>query len=362
VVRFLRGLVVALVTAAVSVVVPAVAQAQPASRPGLAPSGFTPSSTSWTTDRRGWMLGFTPCPSGQCPALLHTFDGGARWWPAGTPPVRLSPRNFQVRVFFADDTVGLVTDGERLYTTHTAGLLWQQVRLPGAGASVTIGALAADDQALYAIVDNDASTRLYSSPLRVTRWRPVPGVALPDPGEPGGGGDVVARGHTAYVVLDDLFVADGYWVNTGGAWRPAQPPCDVDAVPDLGLASDGALYALCSYDPGMGFMFKDLEKPNPGGGFTFVSSAPDNGITTAFSAASADTVAVGAIGRGAAFVHRGTGGGTEWQTPLVLDGVPISDLTFTDATHGFLMWGGPQWSEAAVYRTSDAGATWTPIA
>jgi hypothetical protein len=358
--RFLRGLVAALVAVAVSVVVPAVARARPVSRP--VPPGFTPSSTSWTSDRQGWLLGFTPCPSGQCPALLRTVDGGARWWPAGTPPVRLSPRNFQVRVFFADGEVGLVTDGERLYATHTAGRRWQRVRLPATGTSVTIGALAANDQALYAIVDDDSGTRLYSAPLHVTRWRPVLGVALPGPGEPGGGGDVVATGHTAHVVLDDLFVAGGYWSTTGGAWQPAEPPCDVDAVPDLGLAPDGALYALCSYDPGMGFMFKDLKRPNPGGGFTFVGSAPVDGITTAFAAASATTVAVGAIGEGAAFVHRGTGGGAEWQTPLVLDGVPISDLTFTDATHGFLMWGGPPWSEAAVYRTSDAGATWAPIA
>lgn len=357
--RFLGRLAVLLVAAALSAAVPPVAQAQTTNRPARVPPGFAPSSTSWTSDQRGWVLGFAPCPSGQCPALLHTVDGGAHWRPAGTPDVRPSVRNFQVRVFFANDTVGLITDGERLYATHTGGIRWQQVELPGAGPSATIGALAANDRALYAIVVNDSSTRLYASPLRVTRWRPVPGVALANPG--GAGGDVVARGHSAYVVLDDTFVSDGYWVTTGGAWQPAQPPCDVDAVPELGLAPDNALYALCSYNPGMGFMFKDLMKPNPGGGFTFVSSAPDDGLTTAFSAASAGTVAIGAVGEGAAFLHRGINGGTEWQTPLVLNGVPISDLTFTDATHGFLMWGGLPWTGATVYRTRDAGATWTPV-
>lgn len=357
--RFLRRLAVLLAAAALSAAVPLAAQAQPTTQPGRVPPGFAPSSTSWTTDQRGWVLGFAPCPSGQCPALLHTRDGGAHWQPVGTPDVQPSPRNFQVRVFFADDRVGLITDGERLYATHTGGTRWRQVDLPGAGPSATIGALAANDQALYAIVVNDASTRLYSSPPQVTRWRPVPGLTLPNPG--GAGGDVVARGHSAYVVLDTTFVSDGYWVTRGGAWQQAQPPCDVDAVPELGLAPDNTLRALCSYNPGMGLMFKDLMKLAPGGGFTFVSSAPVVGLTTAFSAASADTVAIGAVGEGAAFLHRGINGGTEWQTTLVLNGVPISDLTFTDATHGFLMWGGLPWTGATVYRTSDAGATWTPV-
>jgi hypothetical protein len=70
------------------------------------------------------------------------------------------------------------------------------------------------------------------------------------------------------------------------------------------------------------------------------------------------TVAVGAIGAGAAFVHRHR---HRMADPTRAGRSPISDLTFTDATHGFLVWGGPPWSEAAVFRTSDAGATWTPI-
>lgn len=351
----------AAVLAAAVVVSAAVAPAAQA-QPGRVPAGFTPSSTSWTGDQRGWVLGFAPCRSGQCPALLHTVDGGAHWFPAGTPDVQLSQRNFQVRVYFANDTVGMITDGERLYTTRTGGARWQQVALPGAGSTATIGALAANDQGLYAIIQNDTTVRLYASPLWVDQWRPVPGVTLANHnGSDGAGGDVVARGRTAYVALDDEFTGHGYWVTAGGAWRPSPPPCDIDDESELGLAQDGALYALCSYDPGMGFMFKDLEKPTPGGGFTLISSAPDDGLTTAFSAASTATVAIGAVGEGAAFVHRGTDGGTAWQTPLVLDGNPITDLTFTDATHGFLMWGGPNWSGATVYRTNNAGATWTPV-
>lgn len=322
-----------------------------------APPGLVPSSTSWTSERSGWVLGFTPCAPGsenQCARLLRTFDGGRTWLRVPAPPVRQSPEHDQVRVHFANDLDGLITDGHRLYASHSAGALWQRIPLPEA----EIGAIASNDRFSYAILTGTAGTRLFSSPVHTSRWAPVPGVELP---ESGGGGDVVARGTSAFVALNVIFQSTGYWSTTDGrAWQPGTPPCAVDAGPNLGLARDRALFAMCSHDPGRGFMVKDLQRAEPGG-WGFVASAPPEGITTGFDAAAASTVAVGAVGAGAAFVHRGTAGGTAWDTPFTGDEQPMFDLAFTDARHGTMVLGGPGWPDAVVYRTTDGAATWSPI-
>jgi photosystem II stability/assembly factor-like uncharacterized protein len=339
------------IAAAAGLGLPVVAAAAPGSG---APPGFLPSSTSWTSERNGWVLGFAPCAQGDCANLLRTLDGGQTWlrWPA--PPVRQTPEHDQVRVWFANDVDGLATDGHRLFASHSAGVRWQQVPLPEA----EIGAVASNDRFMYAILSDGAGTRLYSSPLHASRWAPVPGIELPT----AGGGDVVARGTSAFVALASVFQSNGYWSTTDGRdWRASAPPCDVNSVPNLGLARDRALFALCSHDPGRGFMAKDLERAEPDGSFSFVSTAPPVGITTGFDAASRSTVAAAAVGAGAAFVHRGTAGGTTWDTPFVGDEQPVFDLAFTDSRHGTMVLGGPGWPNAVVYRTTDAGATWTPL-
>ena len=344
-----------LIVAVAGVGLPAVAAAAPGS--GAAPPGFVPSSTSWTSQRNGWVLGFAPCEQGQCASLLRTFDAGRHWLRSPAPAVQPSPEHDQVRVHFANDLDGLVTDGHRLFASHTAGLVWRQVPLPEA----EIGAIAANDRFLYAIVSGTAGTRLYSTPLHVDRWAPVPGVELPE----SGGGDVIASGTSAFVALTAIFQSAGYWSSTDGRdWRPSEPPCAVDAVPLLGLARERAPFApfaLCSHDPGRGFMAKDLERAQADGTFSFVGSAPPAGITTGFDAASSSTVAIAAVGAGFDFVHRGTAGGTTWDTPFVGDDLPLYDLAFTDPRHATMVAGGPGWPSATVYRSTDAGTTWTPL-
>ena len=133
--RSWMGRISALLIAAVAGLgLPVVAAAAPGS--GAAPPGFVPSSTSWTSAQKGWVLGFAPCSQGQCASLLRTFDGGRHWLRSEAPPVQPSPEHDLVRVRFANDLDGLVTDGHRLYASHTAGQFWRQVPLP----EVEIGA------------------------------------------------------------------------------------------------------------------------------------------------------------------------------------------------------------------------------
>jgi photosystem II stability/assembly factor-like uncharacterized protein len=345
----LRVLLVVCLTAAA---VPAAAAA-----PGApVPQGFLPSSTSWTTKARGWVLGFAPCQDGRCPILARTRDGGRTWWRTGAPQVRLPEDNRRVRVHFANGRTGLVTDGSALYVTRTGGLSWRHVELTGARPPVVLGALTHDDHAFFVVVASASGTQLFSSPLSGDRWRPVPGVALPYRA----GGDVVADGTRTAVALTAVHRSRGYWHLDNGEGAPARPPCSVDADPDLGRAA-GTVYALCSHHPGMGDMVKHLMRSTADGGFALFGEAPVTGITTGFAVASPSTAVVTAVGRTTALVHRSTDGGRTWETPLILPGAPLADLAFTDSEHGVLLRGGPNLAGSEVYRTSDGGATWAPL-
>jgi hypothetical protein len=274
------------------------------------------------------------------------------------PPLRLISVDRRVRVHFANDRDGMITDGQTVYATHTGGRLWRRVDLPGTGPSWEIGALASNDRALYAIVISDTGTRLFDTPLGVNLWAPVPGVELTGRG----GGTVVAHGSSVYVALNVIHDSISYWASTNGrTWRVADPPCPTDGNPELALAADETVFALCSSNPGTGFMAKDLMKSVSAGPFTPVSQAPEAGITTGFAAASSSTVAIAAIGAGAAWLHRGTQAAMLWDTPFITDELPFADLAFTSDRNGILVWGGPLWGEAKVYRTHDGAATWTEL-
>jgi hypothetical protein len=353
-----RRIVVASVAAAAVALGAPAASAEPAATPAAAPVGFVPSSTSWLDRSQGWVLGFVPCDAGNCPVLLRTWDGGRTWLRVPAPDVAPSELNDRVRVHFADAANGLVTDGQRLYATHTGGLFWRQVELRGAQPPVFIGELASNDRSSLAVVTtgegDQARTQLFSSPRSWSQWEPVPGVQIPG----AGGGDVVAEGDSAYVVLTAVFQTTGYWVTTGGTgWQQRPAPCSVDARADLALAGT-TVFALCSYNPGMGRMFKDAKVSTAGGPFEPVGSAPLEGITTGFAAASDSILVATAVGLGAAFAHRSVDGGAVWNTPFVIEEPPLYDLDFQDGGHGVMLHGGFGTTAAELYQTCDAGATW----
>jgi photosystem II stability/assembly factor-like uncharacterized protein len=334
----------------VSLIAPASAQAE-SSR---VPAGFAPASTSWISDSTGFVLGYAPCAAGQCPALARTNDGGATWRSLRAPAVPLTTVDNRARVYFANELDGLISDGQVAYATHTGGLLWRRVNLPAG----EIGAVAHSNRAWYAVVANDTGTRLVSAPLQADRWTAVPGVALAGKGR----GTIATRGGNVYVTLNVIFEAIGYWSTANGrTWTPGEPPCAADQSPEL-TAAGGAVFAVCSYNPGRGFMLKDLFRLDATGRFAFVSNAPDAGITTGAAAASESTVVIAAVGGGAAWLHRSSVETTTWDTPFVTEEPPFADLAFTGSLTGVTLWGGPLWGVATLYRTVDGGSTWANVA
>jgi hypothetical protein len=347
---------------------------------GEVPVGFVPCSTSWTSATAGWVLGFVPEKSdeaepAQHPVLLQTETAGLSWQQVPAPPVGLPPTGEQVRVFFANPTDGLITDGSRLFATYDAGVQWQPVVLPGAVGPVAVGAIDSNLRFVYVIVSSgtDAApwTALYSSPVHRSAWAAAKGVAVPGRGVPAGGGwDVAARGASAQVALGVVFESSRYWVAADGqTWRehpapgPIEARVDLDSVPSGDVEVPDGVFALVSSNPGRGFMTKEMLSTLDGRPFESRGPAPDAGITTGFAAGGPAVAAVGAVGAGASYLHSTVDSGQSWQTTLTLTpDVPLYDLAFTDTRHATMLAGGPGWPEAAVYRSTDAGRTWARLA
>lgn len=305
-----------------------------------ASTGVVPASTSWVSADRGWVLGLdTLCQTAKCPQLVRTFDGGATWTRVKTPGLSI-PETDRLRVAFANDSAGMVTDGEQLFVTSNGGTRWESLGMKG-----TVGALGFDSSGFLAVIYDGTSSRLFHRELWFGSWQPVPGIEVK-----GQSYGEIAEGQ---VSLSRFGVESRYWTQSPSGWVEEPAPCDIFSATRLGRIGTDR-YALCSFDPGFGNMTKELRKSG-GGPFKTVSVPPREGITTGF-AISPEAALVAATGRDWSFVHRGTG--EKWDTPLTLGGPPFEDLAFSDARHAALVRGGPGQEFAEVYRTDDAGATW----
>jgi hypothetical protein len=305
-----------------------------------AATGVVPASTSWVSADRGWVLGLdTLCQTAKCPQLVRTLDGGASWTRVRTPALSV-PETDRLRVRFANDAAGMVTDGEQLFVTSDGGTRWEPSGIKG-----TVGALGFDHAGFLAVSYDGESSRLFHRELWSGPWRPVPGVEVK-----GRAFGDIAEGQ---VSLATFGVENRYWTRSPAGWTEEPAPCTEFAATRLGTVGTSR-WALCSFDPGFGNMTKELRKSD-GGPFKTVSVPPREGITTGF-AVSPEAALVAATGRDWSFVHRGPG--EKWDTPLTLGGPPFEDLAFSDSRHATLVRGGPGQEFAEVYRSDDAGSNW----
>ncbi|WP_439659710.1 hypothetical protein ACSHWB_46325 [Lentzea sp. HUAS TT2] len=304
-------------------------------------TGVVPASTSWPAADRGWVLGLDIlCQTANCPQLVRTFDGGASWTRVKTPALSV-PETDRLRVLFANDAAGMVTDGEHLFVTSNGGTRWEPSGIKG-----TVGALGFDDSGFLAVIYDGTSSRLFHRELWFGSWQPVPGVEVKGQSR----GDIAP----GQVSLSTIGVESRYWTRSPAGWLEEPAPCTELSATRLGTVGTDR-YALCSFDPGFGNMTKELRQASGGGPFKTVSTPPREGITTGF-AVSPEAALVASTGRDWSFVHRGVG--AKWDTPLTLGGPSFEDLAFSDPRHAAFVRGGPGQEFAELYRTDDAGLTW----
>lgn len=339
------------------------------------PTKFAPASTSWTSAENGWVYGETlSCPGGGCPTLLRTTDGGQTWQDMSAPDV--PPSQFggvSIRVTFGDDQMGVIDNAQRLYVTTDGAKHWTETPLPvSADSDPFITEVTATDDYIYVIARTgmyeNAYMRLFYLPNGSTTWRSATGGKMAG----SGGGDVAQVDGSVYAALTSPPSQPEYWVSDDGvSWRELNSPCDQGGDVRIRDAGDDGfspwpaahrMYALCSYNPRIGHLHKDLRVSVNDGPYQTVARGPELGYTNGFAAPTPGTAIITAVG-GASIVYSTFDGGQTWQNTFweAERNIGFTGLDFQDSTHGVMVWGGPDWGAAALYRTTDGGHTWTPI-
>jgi hypothetical protein len=271
----------------------------------------------------------------------------------------------QTHIHFANGHDGWATDGETLVASHDGASSWRRVRLPGAVGSLSISKLASTDRSIYAIVVSGAGsakvTQLYSSPLGEDAWQPVAGVSVPG----SAGWDIATHGSAVSVALGVIHTSLRMWSAADGqTWNEVQPVCSEHDAVRLSSTKAGSVAGMCSsLGDRPGHMVKQLVESVQGGAPVVMGQAPEAGNTTGFTTAPDGTAAVAGVGAGASWLYASFDNGATWETPLVLPDaqLPMLDLSFQNAAHGVVLWGGSAWSRAAIYRTLDGGHTWSQL-
>jgi photosystem II stability/assembly factor-like uncharacterized protein len=344
------------------------------------PAGFLPSSFSAVSSTQWWVLGSTPCGTQDCPALVTTVDGGITFQSLPAPDGPFGPRlNMPpeaTNIRFADPQDGWAFD-PGLYATHDGGRLWEAISMDGIVTELEPGA----DQ-VFAVVE--PATPPCSSTGTCTSDTPEPQLWRASPSSDdwtldsaagGVSGGLAVHGTSVWVV-NSLSTPDGPALGSGllqsnddGSHFLLESQPIPGIACDYSPVSDTDVWSYCS---GGHFMYA-YQSSDAGERFTPIipsqasqvspNSFPNGSTLVAASAG----IAVAASGSLGSPLIRTVDGGTMWS---VVQGPPdktgswaLIGFTTSDVGYAFWEYEGISYptSTAQLWRTTDAGATWSPV-
>ncbi len=337
-------------------------------------SSLFPEFVTFISPSVGWVLGLVRCGEASCLRLAKTVDAGITWtWVTGSNLSGISTAP-QWHLRFADSQDGWIS-GPLLFATHNAGRSWNRVAFPGAGSprgSVT--ALEAAGGRVYAVIaegrdpDTYGPVALFQSPTNADAWHLVPGVTT---GQAGYGGEIsIAQGvvwvmlHPAIVTTQgDTALSTLYRSHDGVTWHRESLPCPSATVASVAAATSARDYVVCGGGGAAGSQFKSAYRSdNAGASYERVGDAPFAGDFEAVAASPA-TVAVAAAS-GGTFISASFDDGHTWVGTLAFGdgGVGLSDLGFTTATQGVVIYGQSNYPRGLqLLMTRNGGHSWTPV-
>jgi hypothetical protein len=236
-------------------------------------TAFAPTSVTFVSLSTGWALGTIPCsPGGRCLGLRRTTDAGRSWSPGPLPAalVRAADRKVAgasagccgagLSVRFADVRDGWIYGGlvvpspygasiaPALWSTHDAGLIWQNQPLPGLSSEGPIFDLeAAAGRAYFMAQTTSGGATMESSPVAQDNWRAELSLGTPAGGaQPSGA--FVLHGSSGWLIEgNDRGTAGSARLDGNGQWTAWSPPCgpvgNSFAVPAASTSSN--LVAVC---------------------------------------------------------------------------------------------------------------------
>jgi len=293
------------------------------------PSGFTPMSATFISDRTGWVLGASPCPSGKgrCDVIARTRDGGASWLAIPSPAT--SPDHL-AQIRFAGERDGFVT-GDQLWATHDGGASWHVVRnsdvqLAAAGGRAWIS----QDGRLYSAPAAGGPFALEASGSQVQSF-------------------AVRAGEAVYSDGTSLFR-----LPHAGSPQRVTVPCSSGASPVVGLGSSTHWFLVCEGDAGLGHQDKQAFQSLDAGATWKPAGTPPSLTGTDIYVTGEGTFVVDH--QEIAVYRSGS-----WRPVLRTDG-GVNEGGFESAALGYCIGGFGSESVAAMKLTHDAGRSWRTVA
>lgn len=336
--------------------------AEPKAEP--VPAGFGALSTSWVSERAGWVLGVVPCSGGRCTALVRTSDGGGTWTPVPGPqvPPAAAPDALAARrIRFANLSDGWVF-GPGLWATHDGGMRWARVLLPGASGA-TISSLEASSGRVHAALLDGPKLRIESSPVGADAWEVSP-LELPVGAGPVPAVQVVLHGDAGWLVEVNRVVVGGARLE-GGRWSRWDPPClDAGGPAVLASSSPTDVVAVCNEGLWTGPEVAIRAYVSSDGGLQFrrLPAVLPKGSDRDVARPAARTIVVaGETDEGAPLINATFDEGATWRTVYRgRSGRVLRELGFTTATRGVAVEAGTDGRGGRVLITRDGGRTWAP--
>ena len=317
------------------------------------PAHFAPQSFTAIGELTWWLLGQAPCTfAGEtppCGEILRTTDGGRSFFGLEAPRATISsdgtsPASGYSQIRFAGTKNGFAY-GPGLYATHDGGRSWHAVGVSGAVRDLEISSGEA-----YAIVTAGTTNagQLMHSPVGDDDWKAVTAAGQVSSGLWVLGREVIVQSGNGGGPGTDLLVSqDG----GGGFSRQPAPspglPCDFQAQ------SPQVIWAHCVTGTESGVWHSSDYIT----GFTPVHGAGLSPLpNSAVFAAASDTTAVVGYQR----LYRTSDAGATWTAVTVPGVVQWTYLGFTDATHGVAIGyaGSVSPANERLYYTTDGGRSY----
>ena len=326
-------------------------------------SGFQPQAVTAVSDSTFWVLGTNGCLASGCASeIMHTINGGNSFHRIPAPPTDFLAGNTSSPgpplvsdIRFADLSNGWVF-GNTLWATHTGGAAWHQITFGGSLLGVDQLEPGANGY-VYGVFEicTDPSTatgcvhRLMRSRATSDTWS-----VITLPGNPVGWPMIGVHGDTVWAMYFmrstrlELISHDD-----GAVWVRGASACEPDLPGSLDPVSTAVIWAFCATGNAGGPMVSS------NGGLTWASGGGIGGLFSnggTVAALSTQHAFVADPGSGLSVTKNG---GRTYQSIAELSGAVW--VGFTDFEVGYVITHVQNTQATGLWRTTNAGATWSPV-